>query len=149
MTASEGLDILRTPAYKAALRQLMAAGTWVAREDLAGCSHSSVALDDALADLVMLGQAEYLQGAGYRLTQPAVVRRAAKVLLERPDLPRFYQVLQVSGGVHVGAAHRTGPGDDEIAMAGFIVPSPEGLDDLGCVDHAVAVAFALGGDQRA
>lgn len=149
MTAGEGLDILRTPAYKAALRQLMAVGTWVAREDLAHCSHSPVALEDALADLIMLGQAEYRPDAGYRLKQPSVVRQAAKALLERPKLRHFYQVLHVAGGVDVGAAHRTGPADEDIALARLIVPSPPDMDDLECVNHAVSVAFALGGNRHA
>lgn len=144
MTAGEGLDVLRTPAYRAALRQLIAAGTWVAREDLLGCAQSPVALEDALADLVMLGQADYQQGAGYRIKQPAVVRQAAKALLERPDLQQRVDMLQVPGGVHFGIARRTGPGPADMVMFGMVVAAPDGATDGECLDHAAALQAAVG-----
>ncbi len=143
MTAGEGLDVLRTPAYKAALRQLIAAGTWVAREDLAGCAGSPVALEDALADLVMLGQAEYQRGAGYRIAQPAVVRQAAKVLLEQPHLRERVDMVQVAGGVHMGIAKRTGPGDLDVLMFGMVVAAPAGATDAECLEHAAALQGAV------
>lgn len=144
MTAAEGLDVLRTPAYRAALRQLMAAGTWVTREDLAGCAQSPVALEDALADLVMLGQADYQPGAGYRLRQPAVVRQAARVLLAQPDLRERVDMRQVPGGVHVGMARRTGPGALDVVMFGMVVPSPAGATDGECLSQAAALQVAVG-----
>lgn len=144
MTAAEGLEILHTRAYKAALRQLMAAGTWVAREDLAGCAQSPVALEDALADLVMLGQADYQQGAGYRIKQPAVVRQAVKALLEQPDLRERVDMRQVPGGVHLGIARRTGPGVMDVTMFGMVVAAPAGATDGQCLDQAAALQGAVG-----
>ncbi|MGE0350924.1 hypothetical protein [Hydrogenophaga sp.] len=144
MTAADGLEILHTRAYKAALRQLMAAGTWVPREDLAGCAQSPVALEDALADLVMLGQADYQQGAGYRIKQPAVVRQAAKALLAQPDLRERVDLRQVPGGVHLGMARRTGPGELDVLMFGMVVPAPDGATDGECLSHAAALQATVG-----
>lgn len=97
---------VRTPAYRAALAQLLRAGTWVPRPELDRCSSCVPALDDALADLVATGMAEYRREAGYRITQPALARQAAQDLLANPGLRQAVQVQVTPVGTEVALARR-------------------------------------------
>lgn len=138
------LGVLETPAFKSALEALMRSGSWVERRALDGLAHSPVAMDDALADLVMLGRAEYRAMVGYRLTQPRVVRAAARQLALDPTLQRHVELLQVDVGVHMGVAKRSGPGVLDVAMFGMVLPlsSEASLEDA--MAHATAVQMAVG-----
>lgn len=129
MTDAEGLDIIRTPAYRAVLRRLMEAGTWVHPSELQDCSGSPLAMENACADLVMLGEAVYQPAAGYRLAKAPVVRQAVKALMADPHGEPMRMVgRQTKEGVQMGIARRTGPDPIDVAMAAFFVPQPEGAD---------------------
>lgn len=143
MTAGEGLDLLQTPAFRAVTRLLMERGTWVARAEFDALGHLPGPLENALADVVMLGQVEYRGGAGYRLAQAPVVRAAVRGLLERPELERHVQMRQGEGGVHVGMALRRGPDVLDVAMAGVVVPEPDGATDAECLSLAAALPARL------
>jgi hypothetical protein len=143
--AADFLDLLETPAFKAVHRLLMERGTWVARSEFDALGHLPVPLENALADVVMLGQAVYQRAAGYRLAQAPVVRQAARELMAHPEEQRWLQMLQVADGVHVGVAVRQAGGD--VLMAGLVVPQPEGCDGLQWVPemaHQVMNSMEVG-----
>lgn len=125
--ASDFLDLLETPAFKAVHRLLMERGTWVARSEFDALGHLPVPLENALADVVMLGQAVYQRAAGYRLAQAPVVRHAARELMARPAESRWLQMLQAGDEVHVGVAVRRG---DAVLMGGLVVPQVAGSDSV-------------------
>jgi hypothetical protein len=88
------------------LGRLMDSGTWMDREALAaGASLCSLAIDDALADLVLEGKAEYRQGVGYRLRGTDLARQACKKLRDE-GLSRAVLGRQVKGEYRVGVAER-------------------------------------------
>jgi hypothetical protein len=61
------------------LDALIEAGTWMSRDELGTVREcSQVALDDALADLVVAGQATHRQSVGYRLAATPPCRLAAQ-----------------------------------------------------------------------
>ncbi len=87
-----------------ALDALIDAGTWVSRVELqAGLDCSEVALDDALADLVMAGQAEFRVNVGYRLVGTDVCRRAVQ-LMRRDAARRSVVGAPHKDGYRVGVA---------------------------------------------
>lgn len=146
MTAAEGLEVIRTPAYRAAFRMLMAAGTWVPREAFEACSDSPLALENALADLVMLGQATYQPAAGYRLAQPALVRQAAKRLMaDEGGEPMAMEMQVADQGVRVGIAKRCGPDSLDVAMAALVLPVPPNLSAREALNFPVKALAGLGG----
>ncbi|WP_290906283.1 hypothetical protein [Aquabacterium sp.] len=62
------------------LSALVDAGSWCSRVELhAACQCSDVALEDALADLVIAGQVDWRENVGYRLAGTNVCRRAAQL----------------------------------------------------------------------
>jgi hypothetical protein len=86
------------------LERLLDCGTWVMRHDLVeGLSNSPPAIEDALADLVIEGFAEYRQAAGYRLAGSALARRAAR-MLRRSRTARAVCGKQVGNVYQVGVA---------------------------------------------
>lgn len=88
------------------LDRLMASGTWMSRHALAqGASTSMLAIDDALADLVLEKKAEYRQSVGYRLAGSELTRAAAKTLREK-GLIRAVCGRQVKGEYCVGVAEQ-------------------------------------------
>lgn len=133
---------VRTPSYRAALTQLLRAGTWVARPELDRCSSCAPALDDALADLVATGMAEYRRDVGYRIAQPALVRQAAQDLMANPTLRHAVQVQVKADGTHVALAQR----HDElgIVLARVTLPPPAdpSLEASLLQSQAVLDAFA-------
>jgi hypothetical protein len=114
-------EVIRTPAFRDAMRALLRSGTWVQRAVFDGMAHSPMAMDHALSDLVMLGLATFQPAAGYRLAQPPLLREVGRRLalsgLEREVLTRLNgQTLEV------GIAMRDAEG--EPVMAGLRVPVP-------------------------
>jgi hypothetical protein len=86
--------------------RLQASGTWMSREDLAqGASSSPVAIDDALADLVLEKKAEYRQAVGYRLAGTVLAREAMRQLREG-GLQRAVCARPVKDEYRVGVAER-------------------------------------------
>jgi len=69
-----------TPARKRAVDLLVRAGTWVSRAELSTLSTCVPAVDDALADLIVEGVAEYRENVGYRLAGTPAARRAAQLM---------------------------------------------------------------------
>jgi hypothetical protein len=63
------------------LNALIDAGTWLSRDELQAPQNcSTVALDDALADLVMEGAIDFRRNVGYRLAGTGACRRAAQLM---------------------------------------------------------------------
>lgn len=148
-TAAEFLEVLQTPSYKAALGLLLASGTWVSRADFDSVAASPVAMDDALSDLVMLGQAEFMPQAGYRLKQPRLARDAGRSLMAQPKLSRQVFVQHRDGQLDVGCAMRLGPDPTDVVMVCLKVPAPAGGGGLEEVQWAVdTVVSAMANGQR-
>lgn len=131
------LDVLRTPAFLAAHEALLRSGTWVGREVFDGLGHLPVPTENALADLVMLGMAEYQRGAGYRLAKPALARAAARDLMAAPGDRRCVRTRQREGALDVGVAVRFGPLATDVAATVVEVPEPAGLEGLQAAQWAV------------
>lgn len=71
------------PARQVLLERLMDAGTWVSPHELTdGISTCRPAVEDAVADLVIEGKAEYREHVGYRLAGSVLQRRAAMLFRE-------------------------------------------------------------------
>jgi len=86
--------------------RLMDSGSWLSRDALASnASTSPPAIDDALADLVMEGKAEFRQAVGYRLVGSELVRAAVKKL-RAEGLSRQVLGRQVKAEYRVGVAER-------------------------------------------
>jgi hypothetical protein len=143
MTAAEALNVVQTPAYKAALRLLMERGTWVPKEHFANLGHTRMATENALADLVMLSQAVWNAHTGYRLAQRPVVRAAVRELMVRPDDLRFVEMVHDAQGVQVGIALRRGPDVLDVATAGLEVPNPPGASADECLQMAAGLPALL------
>lgn len=143
-SAAEFYDALRTPAFRSVMRELLKAGGWVLRADLEACEAlrggSTLALDNALSDVVMAGLVEWRQGAGYRLVQPKLARDAGRELAAHPELDRWFVSRQRDGQVDVGAAMRLP--DGEVVMCALKVDTPAGADVQWAVD---AVSKCMGG----
>lgn len=108
---------------------LIDGGTWMSRDELqAGQECSAVALEDALADLVIGGVADHRANVGYRLAGTNVCRRAAQLM--RRDGKRA-AVVGGPGkdGYRIGVAeHRAAIG---LVMYELAMPLPEpGQDAL-------------------
>lgn len=79
------------------LERLLASGHWMTRDALAdGASSSPVAIDDALADLVLEKRAQYLRGVGYRAVG-ADAQRPASGLTNQFEHGRPLMKLYVAG----------------------------------------------------
>lgn len=84
------------------LERLIDCGSWMMRRELvAGLSSSPPAIEDALADLVIEGKAEFRQQGGYRLAGGALERRAAYLLRQERTHRAVY-------GQQVGTDYRVG-----------------------------------------
>lgn len=136
-TAADLMAVIQTPAYKACLAKLQAAGTWVSRPEFEWITASRVAIDDALADLVMTGWATYRPEAGYRLNRPALQRLACRHLVATPGLQRAVQMRQTRDGVDMAVAQRFGPEPTDIAAVTVQLPAPPNATDADALSHAV------------
>lgn len=86
--------------------ELIASGTWVARARLGHLSSSVVALDDALADLVIEGRAEFREAVGYRIAGTELTRGALRRLHRHPELNRVVLAKQKDLQLRLGVAER-------------------------------------------
>jgi hypothetical protein len=125
---SQGQQSLRT----ALVNALIDAGTWMGRDELqAGQSCSVIALDDALADLVMEEQVDFRANVGYRLAGTNVCRRAAQLMRSEGKRAAVVGGPTTNDGYRVGVAeHRaeiglvmyelalplTAPGEDALQV---------------------------------
>ncbi|MBL8387036.1 MAG: hypothetical protein JNK17_02245 [Hydrogenophaga sp.] len=124
-SAAEFLDeVIKTPAFKDAMRALLKAGTWVGREVFDAMEHLPMAMDNALSDLVMLGLATHQPAAGYRLAQPPLLREVGRRLALSGSDKEVLAKL-VGDEVQIGIAMRDAAG--EVVMAGVHVPVPDGM----------------------
>lgn len=109
------------------LDRLIDGGDWMNRAALAaGLSSSPVAQDEALADLVIEGRAEYLKGKGYRLAGGVLQRRAAQ-LLRRKRLCRAVLGHQEADQYVLGVAEmrQVCPGAElSLVMYEMVLPMP-------------------------
>ncbi len=108
---------------------LIDAGTWVSREELQAAQQcSAVALDDALADLVMTQAVQWRADAGYRLAGTPLCRRAARLL--RHEQRRCAVVGQpLDDGYHLGVAEQRA--EIGLVMYELALPLPQpGQDAL-------------------
>lgn len=111
------------------LERLIDAGSWVMRHELvAGLSNSPPAIEDALADLVIEGQAEFRQAGGYRLAGGALARRAAYLLrTERRARAVFGQQQGSEYRVGVAEMRRLGARQERtLVMYEVAMPMPPG-----------------------
>jgi hypothetical protein len=120
---SQGQQSLRT----ALVNALIDAGTWMGRDELqAGQSCSVIALDDALADLVMEEQVDFRANVGYRLAGTNVCRRAAQ-LMRREGKKAAVVGAPHKDGYRVGVAeHRAAVG---LVMYELALPAPAPDED--------------------
>lgn len=104
------------------LERLMDCGTWLSRADLVqGLSTSPVAIEDALADLVLERRAEFRQAVGYRLAGTVLTRAAARVMrVNRARRGAFGKQVQQEYRVGV-AEQRAGLG---VVMYELAMPMP-------------------------
>lgn len=88
------------------LDRLMDCGTWLTMEQLAeGASTSQPAIEDAVADLVLEGKAEYREAVGYRLAGTALTR-AAVVGMRRNGTRRHVVAQQIKNEYRAGVAEQ-------------------------------------------
>ena len=111
------------PLVRRMLKRLVASGTWVDRADLtAGLNAGVEAVEDALADLVLEGHAEYREAVGYRLAGSPMAREAARLLV-REKVQRAVTGRQVGREYRVGVAERRA--DLGVVMFELALPLPE------------------------
>lgn len=121
------------------LERLTDAGTWLSREELvADLSNCMPAIEDALADLVLEGHADYREGSGYRLAGTFLARQAAKQLRAKGTR---YAVRAAQHGQHfrVGVAEvmpRLGLVMYELSMP-LPDAGPEALDKQLAITNAL------------
>lgn len=132
------------PLRRRLLARLVQRGTWVERDELvAGLSNCPPAIDDALADLVLDGQAEFRPAVGYRLAGTELAREAARLLVAGRTR-RGVAAKPVGHEYRVGVAERRG-GDLGLVMFELAIPMPPaGPDALAAhlkqVDAVLAFA---------
>ena len=132
------------PLVRRMLKRLVASGAWVDRADLtAGLNAGVEAVEDALADLVLEGHAEYREAVGYRLAGTELAREAARLLLISKTR-RGVAAKPVGNEYRVGVAERRG-GDLGLVMFELAIPMPPaGPDALAAhlkqVDAVLAFA---------
>jgi biotin operon repressor len=130
------------PLRRVMVERLIDSGTWCSGVELAaGLSASPVAIEDALADLVIEGQAEFRQAEGYRLAGGVQARRAAWLLRNRKNtqggrLRRAAFGTELGGNYRVGVAEMRngvdcGPDGLGLVMYELVMPMPpEGPDQV-------------------
>lgn len=124
--------LITRPLKAVMLERLMDCGTWMDRHALAAnASLCAMAIDDALADLVIEGKAEYREHVGYRLAGTPVARRAVR-MLQREKVSRAVYSQQVGKEYRVGVAERR-----------------EGADALGVVMYELALPMPAPGPKAA
>lgn len=134
-----------SPLMRRMLKRLVLAGAWVEREALVqGLSSCEPAIEDALADLVLEGHAEYREAVGYRLAGAPMAREAARMLV-RDKVQRAVTGRQVGDRYQVGVAERRG--QLGVVMYELALPLPEpGPDSLEAhlkqVDAVLAFAHS-------
>lgn len=107
------------------LERLMDAGTWCSRDELAaGASSSPVAVEDALADLVIEGKAEYRSDMGYRLAGSVIQRRAVK-LMRSDKTARGIYGEQLGQEFRIGVAEQVQRNGLDLVMYELSFPMPE------------------------
>lgn len=84
---------------------LIDSGTWMSGAELRSAfkDRSQVAVDDALADLVVDGRVDYRENVGYRFSGTAICRRAAQ-LMRRERMKAAVIGVPTQDGYHVGVA---------------------------------------------
>jgi hypothetical protein len=109
------------------LDALMDCGTWMSRVELhAGQECSEVALDDALADLVIEGKVDFRVNVGYRLAGTGACRRAAQLMRREGKRSAVIGVTH-KDGYRVGVAeHRAAIG---LVMYELMLPLPAPGED--------------------
>ncbi|MFN4360502.1 MAG: hypothetical protein ACK4F4_07240 [Hylemonella sp.] len=123
MTASATAAHQVRPARQVLLERLIDAGTWVTPDELTqGVSTCPPAVEDALADLVIEGKADYREHSGYRLAGSLVQRRAAKLMLQakrKSQAPRRCGVASevIGDEIHIGVAEER----DDVADLGMVM----------------------------
>lgn len=106
------------------LARLQESGGWMSREALAkGRSSSVAAIDEALADLVLEGQAQWGQGRGYRLAGTDLSRAAMKELRAK-GLHRAVCARQVKDEYRVGVAEEQFSGGVALGVVMFEMAMP-------------------------
>lgn len=130
--------IASAPLKRRALDMLMLDGSWVSRSELDALSAYTPALDDALADLVVEGLAEFKQGIGYRLAGGPLVRASVKRLMKDPALSAFHTARQIERVMHVGVARRHPTRDGELLVYSYALPEP--ATDAEAAQQATALA---------
>lgn len=151
MTAVATAPATGRPLRTVFLERLIDAGTWVHRDELtADTSSCAPAIEDALADLVVEGKAEYREHSGYRLAGTLVQRRAAALLRKQRHSQakrRCGVYSEVIGDeIHIGVAEeRDAVADLGVVMYQLAVPLPtdptERLAKQQQVLHAVLDQF--------
>lgn len=115
------------PARQVLLERLMEAGTWVSPDELVeSVSTCRPAVEDAVADLVIEGKAEYREHVGYRLAGSVLQRRAAKLMREQRTRRHAYG--EKAGNEYRLAVVRQVPADArglDLVMYELSVPMPE------------------------
>lgn len=110
------------------LERLVATQGWQTAEALAaGLSTSRLAIEDALADLVMEQKAEFMPAAGYRLKATDLCRQAARMLKTR-NVERAVTGGQ-AGNVYRLAVAQIAEGDLVLFELEIPMP-PEGPEQL-------------------
>jgi hypothetical protein len=104
---------------------LVEAGTWMSRDELAAVREcSDVALDDALADLVVAGRAKWHRSMGYRLDATPPCRLAAQKRVR--DGTRLAVVgVPRKDGYHVAVAEEREDIGLLLYELAFPVPGPD------------------------
>lgn len=112
---------MKPPLKTQMIERLACAGTWVAGADLAqGFGRSELAIEDALADLVLDGLADYKVAVGYRLRATALCRQAVR-LLKTNGGKRAVRAHVVGDEFRVGVAEQRALG---LVMYELALPLP-------------------------
>jgi hypothetical protein len=109
------------------LNRLLGAQGWTKGDALcAGLSTSPVAIEDALADLVVDGQVEYRAQLGYRLAGTALCREAARKL-KTDKCQRAVKAVPFEGGYRIGVAELR----DRVGLVLYELEVPAVVDQGG------------------
>lgn len=130
------------PLRQVFLERLMDAGTWCSRDELTvGTSNSPPAIEDALADLVVDGIAEYREHSGYRLLGSALQRRAVRQMRQQ-RLNRFINGEPVGNEFHVAVVEQAPRAGIDLVMYELAVPLPDEPADRLAVQRRIAQQLA-------
>jgi biotin operon repressor len=134
---------------RALVERLIEAGSWVEPRVLTrGLGCGAAVVDDALADLVIDGNAVFRKDAGYRLAGGPLARKAAQELRAK-GLPRTALISTVGGVYRMGVAERSGQDGQELLMyelelPGFLKDLADLPRDLEVVDRFLTRSLSHG-----